>query len=61
MSKMRKGYDAQDRVIAGFKRDLRSSSENSAVMQCMRKTKKTKMVVQKETVRYSYKELFNKK
>tara|TARA_A100001201_G_scaffold63486_1_gene60036 strand:- start:1377 stop:1583 length:207 start_codon:yes stop_codon:yes gene_type:complete len=36
MSKMKKGYDAQDRVLGRFQRDARSSNSNSAVAQCMR-------------------------
>jgi hypothetical protein len=42
MSKVRKGYDAQDRVIARFKRDARSVSNNSAVAKAMRNKKKLK-------------------
>ena len=36
MSKMKKGYDAQDRVLGRFQRDARSSNSNSAAMQCMK-------------------------
>ncbi len=36
MSKMRKGYDAQDRVLGRFQRDARSSNSNSAAAQCMK-------------------------
>ena len=42
MSKVRKGYDAQDRVIARFKRDARSVSNNSAVAKALRNKKKVK-------------------
>ena len=36
MSKMKKGYDAQDRVLGRFQRDARSSNANSAAVQCMK-------------------------
>ena len=36
MSKMKKGYDAQDRVLGRFQRDARSSNSNSAAAQCMK-------------------------
>jgi hypothetical protein len=42
MAKVRKGYDAQDRVIARFKRDAKSSNVNSAVAKAMRNKKKVK-------------------
>ena len=44
MAKVRKGYDAQDRVIARFKRDAKSSNVNSAVAKAMRNKKKVKAV-----------------
>ena len=40
MAKVRKGYDAQDRIIARFKRDAKSSNKNSAVAQALRNKKK---------------------
>tara|TARA_R100001510_G_C7482092_1_gene93650 strand:- start:62 stop:247 length:186 start_codon:yes stop_codon:yes gene_type:complete len=42
MAKVKKGYDAQDRVIARFKRDAKSSNVNSAVAKAMRNKKKVK-------------------
>jgi|TARA_R110000751_G_scaffold226874_1_gene328814 hypothetical protein len=36
MSKVRKGYDAQDAALARFKRDARGTNANSAVVQCMK-------------------------
>ena len=42
MAKVRKGYDAQDRIIARFKRDAKSSNANSAVAKAMRNKKKVK-------------------
>ena len=39
---MSKGYDAQDRVLAGFKRAAKSSNVNSAVAKAMRNKKKVK-------------------
>ena len=36
MSKMRKGYDAHDRVHGRLQRDARSSNSNSAAVQCMK-------------------------
>ena len=42
MAKMKKGYDAQDRVIARFKRDAKSSNANSAVAKALRNKKKVK-------------------
>ena len=42
MAKVRKGYDAQDRVIARFKRDAKSSNVNSAVAKAMKNKKKVK-------------------
>jgi hypothetical protein len=42
MAKVRKGYDAQDRIIARFKRDAKSSNINSAVAQALRNKKKVK-------------------
>ena len=40
--KMSKGYDAQDRVLAGFRRAAKSSNVNSAVAKAMRNKKKVK-------------------
>ena len=40
--KMSKGYDAQDRVLAGFRRAAKSSNINSAVARAMRNKKKVK-------------------
>ena len=37
-----KGYDAQDRIIARFKRDAKSSNKNSAVAKALRNKKKVK-------------------
>ena len=42
MAKVRKGYDAQDRIIARFKRDAKSSNANSAVAKALRNKKKVK-------------------
>ena len=42
MAKMKKGYDAQDRVIARFRRDAKSSNANSAVAKALRNKKKVK-------------------
>ena len=42
MAKVRKGYDAQDRIIARFKRDAKSSNINSAVAQALKNKKKVK-------------------
>ena len=42
MAKMKKGYDAQDRVIARFRRDAKSSNNNSAVAKALRNKKKVK-------------------
>ena len=42
MAKVRKGYDAQDRIIARFKRDAKSSNENSAVAKALRNKKVVK-------------------
>ncbi len=42
MAKVRKGYDAQDRIIARFKRDAKSSNNNSAVAKALRNKKKVK-------------------
>jgi len=42
MAKMKKGYDAQDRVIARFRRDAKSSNNNSAVANALRNKKKVK-------------------
>lgn len=39
MGKVRKGYDSQDGIIARFKRDARSSTNNSAVARAMRNSK----------------------
>ena len=41
MAKMRKGYDAQDRVIAQFKRDIRRAF-GGAVVECKKNKKKVK-------------------
>ena len=42
MAKMKKGYDAQDRVIARFRRDAKSSNINSAVAKALKNKKKVK-------------------
>ena len=42
MAKVRKGYDAQDRIIARFKRDAKSSNRNSAVAKALRNKKVVK-------------------
>lgn len=44
------GKFKQDAVLSQFRRDARSSNENCAVMQCMRKTAAP---AKKETVRVS--------
>jgi len=49
--KMSKGYDAQDRVLAGFRRAAKSSNINSAVAKAMRHKKKVK--TQNEEVVFS--------
>lgn len=49
--KMSKGYDAQDRVLAGFRRAAKSSNINSAVARAMRNQKKVK--TQNEEVVFS--------
>tara|TARA_R110002012_G_scaffold290847_1_gene485025 strand:+ start:104 stop:292 length:189 start_codon:yes stop_codon:yes gene_type:complete len=49
--KMSKGYDAQDRVLAGFRRAAKSSNINSAVARAMRNKKKVK--TQNEEVVFS--------
>ena len=49
--KMSKGYDAQDRVLAGFRRAAKSSNMNSAVAKAMRNKKKVK--TQNEEVVFS--------
>ena len=41
MAKARKGYDAQDRVIAQFKRDIRAAF-GGTVERCMKNKKKVK-------------------
>jgi hypothetical protein len=41
MAKMRKGYDAQDRVIAQFKRDVKRAF-GGAVVSCKKNKKKVK-------------------
>ncbi len=41
MAKMKKGYDAQDRVIAQFKRDVRRAF-GGAVIDCKKNKKKVK-------------------
>jgi len=46
MAKMKKGYDAQDRVIARFRRDAKSSNNNSAVAKALRNKKKVKEQVE---------------
>ena len=57
MAKKRKGYDAQDAVIARFKRDAKSSSKNSAVAQAIARGKKDKkkLVEEEEEIRFSFK------
>jgi len=50
MAKMRKGYDAQDRVIAQFRRDVKRAF-GGAVVECMKNKKKVKK--QKEEVVFS--------
>ena len=42
MGKVRKGYDSQDGIIARFKRDAKSSTNNSAVARAMRNKKSLK-------------------
>tara|TARA_R100001463_G_C3412693_1_gene209324 strand:+ start:232 stop:420 length:189 start_codon:yes stop_codon:yes gene_type:complete len=42
MAKVRKGYDAQDRIIARFRRDAKASTNNSAVAKAMRNKKSLK-------------------
>ena len=62
MAKQRKGYDAQDRVLARFHRDARSSTKGSAVAKAIAASKKRKKKVIKEEVRFSPKaliELYN--
>tara|TARA_R110000851_G_scaffold319453_4_gene483888 strand:+ start:1205 stop:1393 length:189 start_codon:yes stop_codon:yes gene_type:complete len=49
--KMSKGYDAQDRVLAGFRRAAKSSNINSAVARAMKNKKKVK--TQNEEVVFS--------
>ena len=49
--KMSKGYDARDRVLAGFRRAAKSSNINSAVARAMRNKKKVK--TQNEEVVFS--------
>jgi hypothetical protein len=41
MAKMKKGYDAQDRVIAQFKRDVKRAF-GGAVIDCKKNKKKVK-------------------
>ena len=41
MAKMKKGYDAQDRVIAQFKRDIKRAF-GGAVAECKKNKKKVK-------------------
>ena len=48
--KMSKGYDAQDRVLAGFKRAAKPSNVNSAVAKAMRDKKKVKPQQDKDIV-----------
>ena len=57
MAKKRKGYDAQDAVIARFKRDAKSSSKYSAVAQAIARGKKDKkkIVEEEEEIRFSFK------
>jgi len=58
MSKNKKyGLDRQNEVIARFRKDARSSSEGSAVMQCIARSKQKTKKVQKEVVRYSFRGL----
>ena len=49
--KMSKGYDAQDRVLAGFRRAAKSSNINSAVARAKKNKKKVK--TQNEEVVFS--------
>jgi len=48
--KMSKGYEAQDRVLAGFRRAAKSSNINSAVARAMRDKKKVKPQKDEEVV-----------
>ena len=48
--KMSKGYDAQDRVLAGFRRAAKSSNVNSAVAKAMRNKKKVKQQKDEDVV-----------
>jgi len=41
MAKMKKGYDAQDRVLAQFKRDIKRAF-GGAVVECKKNKKKIK-------------------
>tara|TARA_B100001564_G_scaffold358490_1_gene377297 strand:- start:1798 stop:1986 length:189 start_codon:yes stop_codon:yes gene_type:complete len=50
MAKMKKGYDAQDRVIARFRRDAKSSNKNSAVAKALRNKKKVKQQKDEDVV-----------
>ena len=50
MAKMKKGYDAQDRVIARFRRDAKSSNNNSAVAKALRNKKKVKQQKDEDVV-----------
>ena len=53
MGKVRKGYDCQDGIIARFKRDARSSTNNSAVARAIR-SKKDKIKPQvKDEIQFS--------
>ncbi len=48
--KMSKGYEAQDRVLAGFRRAAKSSNIYSAVARAMRDKKKVKPQKDEEIV-----------
>jgi len=48
--KMSKGCEAQDRVLAGFRRAAKSSNINSAVARAMRDKKKVKPQKDEEIV-----------
>jgi hypothetical protein len=50
MAKMKKGYDAQDRIIARFRRDAKSSNANSAVAKALRNKKKVKQQKDEDVV-----------
>jgi hypothetical protein len=52
MSKVRKGHEAQDRVISQFRKDARSSDSGAAWRACL--AKPGKAVAPKEEVRMSF-------